>query len=90
MWRRLGPRFSPGTPPDSIAADFRDSLNDLLQNGTLKPGSAFVSEAQALFTRIAGNGESAGTIIRARPGTELETEILQAAILSLGVSPAIQ
>jgi len=86
----IGPRFSANLPVNTIAADFRDSVNDLIQNGSLNPSSAFVSEARALFSRIAESGESGGGTISSRPGTKLEAEILQAAILSLGIRPAIQ
>ncbi len=83
----IGPRFPPGTPVGTIAADFLDSVDDLIRGGYLA-NSPFIAECRQVFSRIAQDPSAGRARIRTPPTTELEREILQAATASLGLGAA--
>ncbi len=84
----IGPRFPPGTLDRAIATDFLEGIDDLVGGGDLTAGSPVVAELRSDLSRIARDSASPSPAIHSRPGTELEAEMLRAAMLSLGLRSA--
>lgn len=82
----IGPRFPPETSTASIAADFRDGIADLVRRGSIEAGSPFAIEAIATFSEIAETGDVRAFSIRSRPSEGLESEILNAAMISFDIA----
>lgn len=76
----FGPRYADSDSPQKMAQDYLAGIADLVRSHRLALSSRFVQEISAQLRAISA-GSSSGLDLRAAPGSPMEEELRQAAVL---------